>query len=236
MCSLLGIPGRTPDLTGPVFLNQVSGLIVAQLRADGGLLSRHERRPRRGSAGPILPDKLLQDRLEEIPLSVRLVEVVATNTIAVAVDVKTDEKSDARNGETSDVVMIDVEKIAVATDVGMTVAMHHVMIVAMRHVMIVVSLVAGMTAVEMETATRWVVIAVIDAEGLMPDHCGAPAELALACANGPDLSSHVLRELRVCSVETARFPNIVTVAAVIRALDWSGAASLRAHVAIFSVS
>ena len=228
MCSLLGIPGRTLDLTGPVFLNQVSGLIAAQLRAGGGLLSRHERRPRRGSAAPILPDKPPRGRPEGILLSVRLVEQVATNMIAVAADVKIDERSDAKNGATSDAVTIDAERIAVAMDVGMTVVMHRAMTVAM--------LVAETIAAEMETATKWAVIVAIDAEDLMPDHCGAPAGLTLTCANGPDMSSHVLRELRVCSVETARFPTVVIVAVVIRALDWSGAASLHARVATFSVS
>ena len=159
-------------------------------------------------------------------------EEVATNRIAVAVDVMTGEKSDAMNGAMSDVVMndvvrIDAEKIAEATDAVMTVVTHHAMIAVMLD--------AGTIVVEMEVATRWVVTAVIDAEDLAPAHCGAPAELAFARANGPDWSSHVLHELRACSVETARFPNIVTVAAVIRALDWSGAASLCAHVAICPV-
>ena len=157
-------------MTGPVFLSQVLGLIAAPQRADGGLLSRHERRPRRGLVAPILPGRLLQGRPEGILLSVRLVAVVVISKIAVAADERIGAKSDVTTGVTSDVKMsdaaqIDVERSAEVTDGATT--------VAMLHVMTAVTPDAETIAVVTEDATKWEVIVAIDAEDMAPAHCGA---------------------------------------------------------------
>ena len=81
-------------------------------------------------------------------------------------------------------------------------------------------------AAVMVDATRWAATAAIGAEDLAMTHCGPPAGLVIARADGLDMSDHVMHESPACLVETACFPTRDILVVATHALGWSDDASL----------